>query len=62
MTARVDADNLEPAFSVRICPSGRKDDMFWVYFDSVALDIGPLSPPTSWDFGPRLYHERGTGR
>ena len=31
--------------------------------DSVALDIGSLSsPPTSWDFGPRLYHESGTGR
>ena len=24
--------------------------------DIVALDISFLSPPTSWDFGPRLYH------
>ena len=28
----------------------------------VALDIGSLSPPTSWDFGPRLDHESGAGR
>ena len=27
-----------------------------------AFDIGSLSPPTSWDLGPRLDHENGTGR
>ena len=29
--------------------------------DSVVLDIDSLSPPTSWDFGPRLYHETESG-
>ena len=28
--------------------------------DSVMLGIAPASP-TSWDLGPRLYHESGTG-
>ena len=30
--------------------------------DSVTLDKLPLSPPTSWDFGPSLYYESGTER
>ena len=36
-------------------------DMFHSGGDSVALDVGSLSSHTSWDFGPRLYHESGTG-
>ena len=30
--------------------------------DRVASDVISLSHPASWDFGPRLDHESGTGR